>query len=244
MTSVWGVNISNQIFFKQHGPWERVDGEATQIHGSGNGNHVVAINNSAGQGELYYMAGRHGHWQRLDGSLKHACVTDDGQIWAVNNSDQIFYKANVHSPWEGVGGAAKQICCDSRGHNIVCCNSSEEIYFRTGRHGHWERLDGALKHCTVSNDAQFWGANSADQIYYKAHAHAPWEQVGGSAKQIHVSPCGQQIICVNSSQEIYRMQGGRHGRWERDDGALVHCTISSGVCKRESCLPPGALCNQ
>ena len=66
-------------------------GSAKQICCDARGHHIVCCN---ARDEVYHMTGRHGSWERLDGALKHCAVSDNGQLWGVNSSDQIYYKAN------------------------------------------------------------------------------------------------------------------------------------------------------
>jgi len=185
---------------------------------------------NAGSGSLNLLlyVGPQNHWDQINGRLKWASVSENGQhVWGVNSADYIYYCNGANSNWVNIPGRLKQVSVSADGQHVWGVNSYDQIFYRNGVSSSWVNIVGRLKRVSVSADGlHVWGVNSADYIYYRNGVNSNWVNIPGRLKQVSVSADGQHVWGVNSYDQIF-YRNGVSSSWVNIAGRLKQVSVSA-----------------
>jgi hypothetical protein len=79
-------------------------------------------------------------WNKIDGSLKNICQTDNGEhVWGVNSSHDIFYRHGRYGSWKHIDGKLTQIAVGGMmGLHVWGVQENDNIFYREGENSKWK----------------------------------------------------------------------------------------------------------
>lgn len=154
----------------------------------------------------------------IQGGLKQLSVGSDGNVWGVNEIDNIFHFEN--NQWHQIPGKLKQISVGNHAH-IWGVNANNDIFQWQGQQG-WAHISGKLASISVGADGTVWGLDEVGNIL--SYENAQWNTIDGNLTQITVANA-DEIWGINANNDIFYLQANR--TWQSVPGKLTYISNAS-----------------
>ncbi|MCB9492698.1 MAG: hypothetical protein H6679_00310 [Epsilonproteobacteria bacterium] len=258
--NVWGIGPTNKVYFREGisnanptgTSWSEVTGLLASNITVGPDGRVWALNTTAVEGghQVYYREGitasnpKGTSWSRVDGGLALLATGLGGQLWGVNNSDNLFFRQGITSgnpkgtSWQHVNPYFKYIDAGSDTYNSVWATGSYPgVVYRhwgntTTQPGTtWSPVESyEIKQIAVGPNGQPWGINASNEVVARTGITGQQKDVKGTGWQACAT--GAKFVGVTRSNQVWMVKNDNsiwvsetadmnNMAWQQIDGSLT-----------------------
>jgi len=159
---MWCVNKEDKIYHwsQAENKWVHISGAATHIS-VGNKDHVVVVNR---EGNVYLRGGD--KWKQLPGKLRNATIGYDGELWGVNEDQNIYRYLQPENKWDKQPGRGSQTAVVRYG-SVYHINNEGRLFHMKNNDGKWMSHPGLLSQISTNSHGVLVGVSDDHKIYLR-----------------------------------------------------------------------------